>query len=164
MLPLNQGDDNFNKMEKAFEMVMENEEIETVGDFYIRLTNESSIDNVEYLAYQINRINYVGPYDIINITDKVFMIKNSSAEKGGYGVSLLRSFNPQIPAIAFYFHVGKFGFLFVPSQKLSEGEVFIDQDNGKSFAYKIEEKYGIDMQGLVLTDNMLGYENINTKF
>jgi len=94
----------FDKMEEAFDKVVDDSTIETVGDFTIRVGNESDrSDEVQYLNYQINRIRYCGPYDFVEFEHGKFMMKHTTVEKGGYGFSLFRSFDPQIPAIGFIF-------------------------------------------------------------
>jgi hypothetical protein len=149
-------------MEDAFKMVVENEEVETVGDFVIRVTNElDATGKIQFLGYQTNRLTYFGPYDFIKLHNK-FFIKHAKSESGGYGFSYFRSFNPQTPAIAFHFHVGNFGLVFFPSKKFTSGEIFKNQMNGLQFAQEVKKKFGFDVQGMGITEDGLAFEHINT--
>ncbi|BDU25165.1 hypothetical protein [Flavobacterium sp. GSB-24] len=154
---------DFEKMENAFEKVIDDEKVETVGDFMVRVTNEADASaTVNYLNYQINRICYVGPYEFVNTEPDKFMIKNASSEKGGFGISFLRSFDPQTPAFGIHFHVGNFGLLFFPKCNYSNGIVFQNQTDGEKFAEEIKRQFGFDVQGLLISEDGLSYKNINT--
>ncbi|WP_017495749.1 hypothetical protein [Flavobacterium sp. WG21] len=151
------------KMEDAFEKVIEDNSVETVGDFIIRVANESnSTGETQYLNYQINRIKYFGPVEFLDMGSGKFMMKHATPESGGYGISLLRSFNPQTPAIGIHFHVGNFGLLFFPQHSYSNGIIFRNQSDGEKFAEEIKNQFGFDVQGLLVTEKGLAFKHVNT--
>ncbi|RZJ99054.1 MAG: hypothetical protein EOO46_22925 [Flavobacterium sp.] len=152
----------FDKMEDAFDKVIGKEVKDEVGDFVIRVTNENdATGKIQYLGYQVNRIKYIGPYEIETFDSNKFMIKHASAEKGGFGISYVRSFIPSRPAIGFHFHVGKFGILFFPEISRTSA-ILIKEATGSKFCDAIKTKYGIDVQGLVFADNGLSIQHYNT--
>lgn len=153
----------FEKMEDAFEKVVDDSSVETVGDFTIRVSNEEDRSGkIQFLNYQINRIRYFGPYEFVQVDNEKFMMKHSSSEKGGFGFSLFRSCNPQTPAIGFHFHVGSFGLLFFPTFNYTNGIVMLNQSDGAMFAEEIKNKYGFDVHGLLVAENGLSFKHINT--
>ncbi|MDN4031370.1 hypothetical protein [Chryseobacterium gambrini] len=154
---------DFERMENAFNSVIKNNAIETIGDFTIRVQNETdSITNsIKFFNYQINRINLFGPYEFES-NDNVVIIKAATANKGGYGISFLRSLNPQIPAFAIFFNVGKFGLLFFPLKYYSNGKIYKNLKNGEEFAFKIKSEIGFDVQGLIPDENNSLYKNFVT--
>ncbi len=155
--------DEFGKMITAFEKVVDDSSVETVGDFVIRIANEFYKSGlVQLLNYQINKIRYFGPYDFLEFETGKFMIRHSNSEKGGFGYSLIRSCNPQKPAIGFHFHVGKFGLLFFPELNYTNGIVMLNQSDGEKFAIEIKKKYDFDVHGLLAVENGLAFEHINT--
>ncbi|MBP0904331.1 hypothetical protein ACFSKN_18800 [Mariniflexile gromovii] len=153
----------FDKMEDAFEKVINDSSVETVGDFVIRVANErDKSDEIEFLNYQINRIRYFGPYNFVNIDNEKFMVKHASSQKGGYGFSLFRSCDPQRPAIGFHFHVGGFGLIFFPKLNYTNGAIIQNQPDGEAFAMEIKNKYGFDVHGLLVSKKGLSFKHINT--
>ncbi len=153
----------FEKMEDAFNKVVDDSSIETVGDFVIRLANEEDESGqVQLLNYQINRIRYFGPYDFVEVDKGKFMMKHSSSEKCGFGFSLFRSCNPQTPAIGFHFHVGSFGLIFFPKLNYTNGEIMLNQSDGEKFAEEVKKKYGFDVHGLLVSENGISFTHINT--
>ena len=67
----------FDKMEEAFDKVVDDNAIETVGDFVIRVSNEEdTTGEIQILNYQINRISYCGPYDFVQVDKGTFMMKH----------------------------------------------------------------------------------------
>lgn len=155
--------EEFDKMEDAFHKVIDDDSVETVGDFMIRVTNEGDrTDTIQGLSYQINRIRYDGPYDFVKVGEGRFMMKHSNSEKGGFGYSLFRSFDPQTPAIGFHFHVGSFGLLFFPQQFYTNGIVILNQTDGEMFAQEVKKQFGFDVQGLLISENGLSFTHVNT--
>lgn len=153
----------FEKMENAFEKVVEDNSVETVGDFVIRVTNEvDKSETIQFLNYQINRISYFGPYEFVQFEPGKFMMKHSNSEKGGFGYSLFRSCDPQKPAIGFHFHVGNFGLIFFPELNSTNGIVLLNQSDGEKFAEEVKKKYGFDIHGLLVADNGKSFKHINT--
>lgn len=153
----------FDKMEDAFDKVIDDNSVETVGDFTIRLANEvDESGQVQFLNYQINRIRYFGPYEFVEVGKGNFMMKHSSPQKGGYGFSLFRSCNPQTPAIGLHFHVGSFGLIFFPKLNFTNGIVMLNQSDGEMFAEEVKKKYGFDVHGLLVADNGLSFKHVNT--
>ncbi|OPC36848.1 hypothetical protein [Elizabethkingia miricola] len=145
----------FYKMEESFNKIIEDEKLETIGDFNIRVKNEidANTKSLKFFNYQINRIELLGPYELEKVGDNNFLIKTVDASKGGYGISYLRSFNPYKPAFGIFFYVGKFGILFFPEKKRLNGEIFKDLESGEEFANQIKFKYGIDIQGIIINKN-----------
>jgi len=153
----------FDKMENSFNAVVKNDKIETIGDFIIRVENEIDISTnaIKFFNYQINRISLFGPYEFEKCNNNV-IIKTAIAEKGGYGISFLRSLNPQIPAFAIFFNIGKFGLLFFPFKYLSDGKLYKGLKDGEDFAIKIKAEFGFEVQGLIVDENNLSYKNFIT--
>lgn len=153
----------FDKMENSFNAVVKNDKIKTIGDFVIRVKNEidSNTNTIKFFNYQINRINLFGPYEFEKLDNNI-IIKTAIAEKGGYGISFLRSLNPQIPAFAIFFNTGKFGLLFFPFKYLSNGKLYKDLKNGEDFAIKIKSEFGFEVQGLIVDENNSSYKNFVT--
>lgn len=154
---------DFQRMENAFDNVVKNDTIETIGDFTIRVQNEldSKTNSIKFFNYQINRINLFGPYEFENNGNGI-IIKTAMAKKGGYGISFLRSLNPQVPAFAIFFNVGKLGLLFFPFKYYSNGKIYKNLKNGEEFAFKIKSEFGIEIQGLIPDENNSSYINFVT--
>lgn len=154
---------DFERMENAFNTVVKNDAIETIGDFSIRVQSElgPTTNSIKFFNYQINRINLFGPYEFEN-NDNVVIIKTATAKKGGYGISFLRSLNLQVPAFAIFFNVGKFGLLFFPLKYYSNGKVYKNLKNAEEFAFKIKSEFGFEVQGLIPDENNSYYKNFVT--
>jgi len=142
--------ENKDRMRKAFESVIENSELNSIGDFQVST----------YINHDINPKHPVfihGFRTKVDITEaQVITIheKNKpeplplgSVEGGSHGISYLATVDPTYCGVAIHFMHGNFGILFCPQLSFN-GIVFKDTD-GESFVNAINEKYKIPLRGLV---------------
>ncbi|MGV3459151.1 MAG: hypothetical protein ACO1N9_01725 [Flavobacterium sp.] len=157
----------FSKMIEAFEKVLEDESenTSTVGQFLTCVSTEAAVNvPLNFLGYQVNRLDIVGKQTLVQIDDNQYFIKTANANDGGFSHTYLRGFNPHNPAYAIHFHTGKFAILFYPAvdyghKEICEPTIFLNQPDGEDFMNLLLKQYNLSMQGMVITKDGLGYRH-----
>jgi hypothetical protein len=142
------GDMN-SRMRRAFRAVIEDDSIDSVGDFHVRTAIDRKICpgvNV-FLHGMETAIEVSHPQQVHAQNGQWTFIPLGTAEGGAFGISYMRTVSPRFNGIAVHFPHGRFGVLFCPKLSLS-GIVFDDID-GCEFAHRILTQYGVPLQGLV---------------
>lgn len=143
------------KMNFAFKDVIENEDIETVGNFMISASSwkpQGFNENIfTYDCQHASTIMYLPSVKLKPFETKLMQVV--SDENGGFSETYLTSLTIDLPAIAIYFHVGKFGVLFCSSINHNKPIVIYDKNDGKTFVNHVKQKYGITLEGFVLKDD-----------
>ncbi|WP_300567291.1 hypothetical protein [Flavobacterium sp.] len=151
-------EDDFSKMESAFDNVIKDEKIPTISDFQISIETIFQPQlNSFIFAYTDKFLMSYAPQNFtmqINPGEKsaTHHLGFGGADIGGFGTSYLRSINVFQPAIAIHFPQGEFGVLFCPQINYNKPIIFTQQPDGENFAIEIWEKYKIALQGFVAKD------------
>ena len=137
----------------AFKSVVDNESIETVGNFHIEVHMNEKICPNEVVFLYTNRTEIsIGKQPPIHLKEanKYYPVPMGTTEGGAYGISYLVSVSPNIHGVALHFLYGNFGVLFCPQLSL-EG-IKIRDVNGKEFVSEIKNRFNLPMRGLVKLD------------
>jgi len=148
-------EDDFLKMEKAFNEVIKDEKIPTVSDFQISVETEFSLENNIGFLYGLKAKMHFGQQSFtISGEDRIkeIPITFGGADIGASGITYLRSFSFLQPAIAIHFPQGEFGVLFYPMINQNKPIIITNQPDGEDFANEVLKIYGIRLQGMVAKD------------
>ncbi|WP_027127212.1 hypothetical protein [Gelidibacter mesophilus] len=126
----------------AFDKVIENDQIESVGGFHI--TAHRTEFGIEYLfKMSLN----MGRSETLTLKQGSNIIPWGNAGTGTFASCYLKSDNPYKPAIGIHFPIGNFGTLYYP--KVSRKVIFYKDVNGFEFAEKVKSDYGIKIIGMI---------------
>lgn len=151
--------DDFFKMITAFNLVAENEEIKTVGDFVITVESYFHDELKKHLfQYGLSITLTAPPLDSVPKENHIFEF--GDREKGAFVITYFRSLEIINQAVAVFFPVGKFGVLFCPKINYNE-PIIIKKSTGLEFINEILSKYEIHMEGATLSDNGKSIKLIN---
>lgn len=133
----------------AFEKVIENGEIESVGGFHI--TVHRTKFGLEYLFKM--KIITGQPTSVTLIGNDTKTIPFGNAQTGAFSFSYLKSDNPFLPAIGIHFPMGNFGTLYFP--KISRKIIFFKKVDPFEFAEIVKTEYKINLTGVVKNGDLM---------
>lgn len=143
-----------NCMRNSFQLVIEKDSIETVGDFQISVhTDNKLIENHIMFSYTQKiklDIHHKEPIKIEK-ANKWYAFPLGKAEDGSYGISYFTSLSPNYHGVAIHFICGMFGVLFCP--QISIDPIVIHKVNSVDFIKRIKGEYNIPMQGVAKIDD-----------
>ncbi|MGL2966989.1 hypothetical protein [Flavobacterium sp. XGLA_31] len=153
----------FEKMGKAFEKVIKDEKLETVGFFEISVSTVFIPEiSSKIFRYNLKSSAQIAPHTFqLTSENPVHLMTYGTAEDGSYSEVFLTSITIEYPAVAIHFFQGKFGILFCPALNHNKPLIFNNQPDGQEFANHIKREYNITLSGLVLKNgnsfmNILG--------
>ncbi len=127
---------------KAFDKVIENSQIESVGGFHVTVhrTNFG-------LEYMFTTNISSGRPQTLELKQGTNVLPWGDAGTGTYSACYLKSDNPFKPAIGIHFPIGDFGTLYYP--RLSREVIMYKDVNGFEFADKVMTDYKIKLIGMI---------------
>lgn len=140
-------EENVNIFSGAFKKTIENESLESVGDFQISvLTSDNNSHNVPVFMYQerLELMSGVNQKQTIPAGESV-ALSFGNASTGSFGVSYFTATDLYKQAIGVYFSEGKFGLLFFPMEGLAN--IKFSGLTAQEFIDKIKKEYGVPMRG-----------------
>ena len=154
----------FEKMGNAFEKVIKNEKLESVGFFEISVSTVFIPEiSSKIFRYNLKSSAQIAPHSFqLTSENPVHLMNYGTAEDGSYSEVFLTSITIEFPAIAIHFFQGKFGILFCPALNHNKPLIFTNQPDGQEFANYIKREYNITLSGLVLK-NGNSFMNIHGK-
>jgi hypothetical protein len=129
------------KINNAFEYVLKNGNIETVGDYHIQIGSPKN-----KFEYCIRLELTAGPQNFFGVGGRISF---GTAMNGSFGMSYLTSNKEKEYAIGVHFTHGNFGVLLYPMVSLSP--IIIENCNGQAFINRVYEKFNITIGGFILT-------------
>ncbi len=142
-------------LHNGFKLVVEDDSIDTVGNFQISVhTDDKIAPNEKVFLYSLKTEIDFGKLPPIQLKEanRFYAFPLGTAGGGAYGISYLVSVSPNLHGVAIHFLFGNFGVLFCPQINLSG--IIIEKVDGKEFVKKIKEKYNIPLQGFIKLDNI----------
>ena len=143
----------------AFEKVIADDLIDTIGNFQVSVhTDENISPNEKVFLYSLKTELSVVEEQTIHCKEanKYYAVPLGTTGGGAYGISYLVSVSPSLHGVALHFFYGNFGVLFCP--QISKQGIKIKNVNGTQFIEKIKEQYNLPMHGLVkLNESSLQY-------
>lgn len=133
----------------AFDKVIENDKIESVGGFHI--TVHRTKFGLEYLFKM--QIMSGQPTSVTLTNNEAKPIPFGNAQTGAFSFSYLKSDNPYLPAIGIHFPMGNFGTLYYP--KITREIIFYKNVNGFEFAEKVKNEHNIKLSGMVKNGDLM---------
>jgi len=140
-------------MHNAFESVIEDDSINTVGNFQISMHVDDNIaPNEKVFLYSLKtEISIVEPQSIhCKEANKYYPVPLGTTGGGAYGISYLVSVSPNLHGVALHFLYGNFGVLFCP--QLNFEGIIIKNVNGKEFASELKKRYNLPLRGFIKLD------------
>lgn len=147
------------RMKSAFRAVIENSELETIGDFHISTSLNYEINpnhpvflhdfkvNIDVTEPQLIKIEEKGKFESVPL---------GTREGGSHGLSYLATASPDFHGVAIHFTHGNFGLLFCP--QLSFNGILLKDINGRDFVDKIKTDYDIPLRGFIkMNDSAIQY-------
>lgn len=138
------------RMRKAFEEVVNESKLDSIGDFHIStyINHEVNPKHPVFLHGLKVRIDISEPQEIqIQEKGKFEPLPLGTTEGGSHGISYLATVDPNYCGVAIHFIHGNFGILFCP--QLSFKGIFIKDVDGDGLANAIQAQYGIPLRGFV---------------
>lgn len=133
----------------AFDKVIKNEKIESVGGFHITVHRTKL--GLEYLSKM--QIITGQPTSITLTNNQVKPIPFGNAQTGAFSFSYLKSENPYSPAVAIHFPMGNFGTLYYP--KITREIIFYKNVSGLEFVEKVKKEHNIKLTGIVKNGTLM---------
>lgn len=151
-----ESDNPFDKMEKAFSVVVNDGTIDTVSDFQISSVTvyHEGLQSLMFIYDFKTMMNFAPGTITLDSNNPRAHIPFGGPEEGGFGNSYLRSINVHTAGIAIHFPQGKFGVLFCPALNQNKA-IIIKNEDGEDFANEVFKKYGIALEGLVAKDGFV---------
>lgn len=140
-------EENVNIFSGAFKKTIENESLESVGDFQISvLTTDNNSHKVPVFMYQerMELISGATQKQTIPAGESV-ALSFGNASTGSFGVSYFTATDLYKQAIGIYFSEGNFGLLFFPLEGLTN--IKFSELTAQEFIDQIKKEYGISMRG-----------------
>jgi hypothetical protein len=150
---LSEGTDEISSFRNSFKNVIDNSNINTIGNFQISLHTDDKICLEHYVFLYVLKleINASEPQTInIEKAGEWKPVPLGTAAGGSYGISYLVTISPKFHGVAIHFTHGNFGTIFCP--QLSFTGVIVPNVNGIEFAKQIKDQYGIPLTGFVKLD------------
>lgn len=147
------GKNELDAFREAFAFVVDNPEVQTVGDFQISThTIASTTGHSRFLyAEKFGILSNESQTFKLTKENNKFIIPWGTAEGGSFGVSYSVSVMPNHYAVGLYFTHGNFGVLFCPRLGF-EGIIFSKTSN-MNFLHAVNTQYKIPLRGFVMRDN-----------
>jgi len=132
------------KIENSFKHVLQDESIESVGDYHIHVVSRNDV-----FEYNIRIDLDLGPQTIkIEKANEWTTIPLGTAMNGSFGMSYLVSNIESKYAIGVYYTHGNFGVLLYP--KFSMKPIIIKGGNCKMFVEFIQKEFEIKLEGMIM--------------
>jgi len=150
---LSEGVDEILSFKNSFKKVIDNSNIDTIGNFQISLHTDDKICLEHYVFLYTTEIGiYASEPQTIDIetAGELKPIPLGTASCGSFGISYLATISPNFHGVAIHFTHGNFGTIFCP--QLSFSGIIVSNVNGIEFAKHIKDKYGIPLSGFVKLD------------
>ncbi len=138
------------RMRSAFNQVIQNESITTIGDYHFGTYLDFQIapPHAVFLHKLKVEIQVTQPQEIkIKEAGKFEPIPLGTVAGGSHGLSYLNTVSPDFHGVAIHYTHGNFGILFCP--QLSFKGIILKHLSGLEFVLKIKEKYNIPLQGFI---------------
>jgi hypothetical protein len=147
------------KMRQAFKAVIDDPQIESIGDFHMSTSLNHEINPNHPVFLHNHKIE-------INITELQHIeferqgerqpIPLGTTEGGSHGISYLITVSPEFHGVAIHFTHGDFGVLFCP--QISFAGVMLKDINGRDFVEKIKTDFDIPLRGFIkMNDTAVQY-------
>tara|TARA_B100001989_G_scaffold241473_1_gene207400 strand:+ start:823 stop:1767 length:945 start_codon:yes stop_codon:yes gene_type:complete len=147
------------RMFKAFDKVLADTSINTVGDYHVTayLDYEQTETNSPIFLYNYHAD--IRPHNQTIQANTPTPLYVGTPDVGDYGVCYLRTLSRKIHGIALYFPEGKFGLFFCPSlffnnDEPTKGELVMNV-SGKEFVAQIQKRYKVVLQGLIVENGRI---------
>ncbi len=140
-------------MRNAFKSVIDNESIESVGNFQISVNiNDEICPGEKVFLYSMKTEISVLEKQSIKCAEanKPYPVPLGTTGGGAFGISYLVSVSPNLHGVALHFLYGNFGVLFCP--QISFQGVIIRNVNGKEFVLEIKKRYNLPLRGMIKLD------------
>lgn len=133
------------RMRLAFQSVMNDTAIPSVGDFQISIgTDTKTVPDLHHMSY-IRKIE-IHPNENFTISGSDWVsLKNGASENGAFGVSYFAPRDLNSNCIAMHFPHADFGVLFDPA--IGDTGIIIRGKDAQNFINHIQKQYGIVLTG-----------------
>ncbi|MFD2600988.1 hypothetical protein [Flavobacterium suzhouense] len=153
--PENYCENKFTQAGNAFNELIQNTKVMSIGDFIVETVYEVDLNSFIYCE----RMQGFRGERVIQIKQQetTALDIQGSNEIGSFHVSNLVSRNPNKPAVAIYFQLANSGILFTPEYCLKNngcGEIFTGSDINQ-FVKEIYDKYEIKIEGFTLINSRI---------
>ncbi|MBN7815813.1 hypothetical protein [Algoriphagus pacificus] len=140
-------EENVNIFSEAFKKTIENESLESVGDFQISvLTTDNNSHKVPVFMYQERmELTSGGTIKQTIPAGESVALSFGNASNGSFGISYFTATDLYKQAIGVYFSEGNFGLLFFPMKRLTN--IKFPELTAQEFIDKIKKEYGVPMRG-----------------
>ena len=142
------------RMRTAFESVIENSDLESIGDYHIstKLNYEINPGHPVFIHDLKVQIDITEP-QVINIQEKgrFEALPLGTKQGGSHGLSYLTTASPDFHGVAIHYTHGDFGLLFCP--QLSFNGILFKDINGRDFVDKVKAVYDIPLRGFIKMDD-----------
>ncbi|MCB9192789.1 MAG: hypothetical protein H6602_14100 [Flavobacteriales bacterium] len=136
----------FESLTTAFKQTIENEKLESVGDFQISvITTDNNKGKVPTVMYEEKMELISGISQKLEIGKKSIPLTFGDASSGSYGISYFISLDLFNQAVGVHFPLGDFGLLFFP--KVGLGAIKYSNTDAQGFIDSVKSDYGIPMKG-----------------
>lgn len=150
------SDSIFDKSRESFRKLVNNSNIETIGDFTISAIYNSSYNSFHYETraetFGVSNTIKIGPRESVKLTE-------GTTQEGAFVLSSLISNNLFRQAICLFFSKGKTGYFYLP---ISEENINIEPEiftniNINELVKNIDEKYQFKLIGNYIDDGIIRF-------
>lgn len=141
---------------ESFRKLINNNEIETIGDF-----NISASYNKKLKAFIYDwRAEGYGGYNKLHLEkNKPKVLTEGSVEEGAFVVNNLISNNTGKPAVCLYFPKGEIGFLFIAiSETNNKVSPFVRKGNIKKIVENIKSEFDVELTGMYINNGIISFK------
>lgn len=143
------------KATESFSMLINNSNIETIGDFNISASYNKEI---KAFIYDYRAEGYGGYNKLYVEKNKPTVLTEGNVQEGAFVVNNLVSNNTAKPAVCLFFPKGEFGFLFIP---ISETNIrikpYIIKGNIKEIVEIVKSEFEIQLTGMYVNNGIINF-------